>query len=103
MYETERQVRHFRIRFVLNFWRQHNRVSGHEKRMNKQAIEFYIRSLHTRALASLFQNRFRTSSCKKFERRQVLLKFFKRGWLPLARSRQLLRRVLERCQQRDEG
>lgn len=80
VYETEKTVRHFRIKLVLQKWRHHNKICGREKRMTRQAIQFYVRSLHNRALASLYQNGIRLAKCKRFERRQALLKFFKRRW-----------------------
>ena len=70
--------------------------------MERKAIEFYVNSLHVRALAGLYRNQHSVNSVKKFERRNVLIKFFKRIWLPKCRSRQLLRKVLERCSQRNE-
>ena len=32
VYETERQVRHFRLGFVLDKWRHHNKVCGKDRR-----------------------------------------------------------------------
>ena len=96
-------MRQFRARYVLTRWRHHNKVGFREKRLQRKAIEFYIQSLHTRALAGLYQNSHRIAVCKSFERRQALIKFFKRRWLAKCRGRQLLRRVLEVCSVREQS
>ena len=94
-------MRNFRAKFVLTRWRAFYQVAGRERRVERAAIQFYVRSLLARALASLCQNRRRLVNCKRFERRKALIKFFKRRWLPKCRSRQLLRAVLDRCVERD--
>ena len=87
VYESEKQVRQFKARYVLARWRAYYQRSGKYRRVERAAIEFYVRSLLARSLASLCQNRRRLMNCKKFERRKVLSKFFKRRWLPKCRAR----------------
>ena len=94
-------MRHFRLSFVLGHWRAYYNHSGRQRKVERVAIQFYVRSLMARALASMCQNRIRLLNCKRFERRKVLAKFFKRRWLPKCRSRQLLRNVLVKCCERD--
>jgi len=87
VYETEKLVRSFRTRFVLSIWRRYNSTAGRERRLRRGASKHRNRVLLTKVLAGLCQNKQRIDAWKRFERRQCLLKFFKRRWLSKCRAR----------------
>ena len=72
-------------------------VEGASRKMEKKAIEFYVRSLHSKALAGLYQNHVIGEKLMLFQRRNTFLKFFKRKWLAKTRARLLFKRIVFRA------
>ena len=74
-------MRQFRAKMVLNRWRDFSSDANNSRKAEKLAVQFYSHSLHTKALVGLYQNSFKLTVIKKFQRRQAFLKFFKRKWI----------------------
>ena len=94
IYEEEKKVRQFRARLILCKWRNFSTDANNSRKAERLAVQFYSHSLHTKALVALYQNSFKLTVIKKFQRRQAFLKFFKRKWMIKTKQRQLLRDVL---------
>jgi hypothetical protein len=102
VYQTNKLVTQFRQRLLLSRWRVVRQSESAQEKNERVAIEYYVKSLHSKALASLYRNQVQGGKISQFIKRSTFVKYFKRRWLKKTRARLLFRKVVMKAVEGEE-
>ena len=100
VYNDIKNVRQFKLRFVLGKWRNYLGRSEAERNKDNAAVKFRNHCLMTKVLVSIYSNKLAETRIKSFLRKKIFLKFFKRIWMPKAKKSIFLRSVFLKADKR---